>query len=61
MMEDNVSYGDWLRLRARDDAGHVELLLEGLERNDGTLDADLVLDAWSHRSGPRRCSAQHDG
>lgn len=51
-MEDNLSYGDWLRLCASDDAEHVELLLEGLERNDGTLDADLVLDAWSHPEWP---------
>lgn len=52
-MEGNVSYGEWLRLCASDDAEHVGLLLEGLESNDGSsLDPGLVLDAWSHPEWP---------
>ena len=51
-MEDKVSYGDWLQLCASDDAAHVELLLNDLERNDEAVDVDLVLDAWSHPEWP---------
>jgi hypothetical protein len=52
-MEGDVSYGEWLRLCASDDAEHVEFLLDGLESNDGgSFDPGLVLDAWSHPEWP---------